>query len=190
MGLNFNSMDGSSYLLAQILDIEYTIDDRKLLLSTLHCKLYWKYNENKTLCHTYILNKFVQMNFFSLQFLYIYNIVKTKIHYIKNQKKKKKKKKNCSTGWLVGLAWLPKRPIGFNQNSTKSYSHCKTICSAVSIWRYPEKAILPLFHLKPHYTLQGIHCCYLMARCWALFFPSGFKGKIHYCGCTYPLFQS
>ena len=32
------------------------------------------------------------MNFFSLQFLYIYNIVKTKIHYIKNQKKKKKKK--------------------------------------------------------------------------------------------------
>ena len=34
-----------------------------------------------------------------------------------------------------------------------------------------------------------IHCCYLMARCCALFFPLDFKGKIHYCGCTYPLFH-
>ena len=40
MGLNFNSMDGSSYLLAQILDIEYTHTYAKLMTGSFFYLLY------------------------------------------------------------------------------------------------------------------------------------------------------
>ena len=34
-----------------------------------------------------------------------------------------------------------------------------------------------------------LHCCYLRASYEYYFFPLDFEGKIHWCECTYPLFQ-